>query len=1171
MPLRLEIKKELTARSDRVKSVDIYPAENPWVLTALYSGHVYIWDYSTNTLTKSFELCEVPVRCAKFIARKQWFIAGTDDMHLRVYNYNTMEKVKEWEAHTDYIRFVEVHPNRPYVISSSDDMSIKLWDWEKDFECVQVYEGHVHYVMMVKVNPRDTNTFASASLDRSIKVWGLTASTAHFSLEGPGAHERGVNCVDYYPGGDKPYLLSGADDRTVKIWDYQTKACLQTLEGHSHNVSSVCFHPRLPLIISSSEDGTVRLYHSTTYRPETTLNYGMERSWCLAPTKDANKVAIGYDEGTIVLKLGNERPVGSMDCNTGKIVWANGHEIQTTSVKGAAKEQESSDGEKITLNTRDLGSCEVYPQNLQHNCNGQFIVVCGDGEYIIYTSQALRNKAFGSALDFVWSNQGTGDFAIRESISRVKLFKNFKEHKTLALPISSAEGLMGGHCLAVRGSDSVIFFDWDEGEFIRKIDVEADTLYWNDAASAVVVQCSESYFVLTYDKEKVADAIMNGTVDPEEGVDGSFELDANITEQVKTGQWVGECFLYTDGNGKLNYYVGGETITLARLERPMYLLGFVPREDRVFLIDKAYNVVSYKLMLSVLNYQTAVVRNDFDAANEFLPTIPHSELAATARFLESQGFKEEALEVTTDSEHKFELAIDLKKIAVAKEILMEVKDEEESIEYQAKWKRLGDLALHFGDIDLAQVCAEKAEDLSGLLLLYSSAGNKEGMVRLGERACAAGRSNVAFIAYFITGKVEECIDLLVDTNRLPEAAFLARTYFPSKIDSVLELWKKDLSSINEKAAEALADPAKYANLFPDLDIALQVEKMFVSNRDKSVPASKYMDAKGELDLNLIEMIKNSNQSTTAAPAPAEPKPEEKEEVMEKVVEEVADKVSMSAPTPEPEPVEEPEVTPPPPPAEKSKKEEKVAAPTGEIEKKVVEPKGIESSEFIKKLCQIDKSRDYIIIVDRSASMKLQGRWKEAEAACKVLCHHACKCDADGITLYFFSSHSVTSKSTTPAFTKYENVASGQDVMKQFESKVNAPHGGTDLVSVLKDAFVSSDGKAISILVITDGMPDEPTEVAELIRDTANGLTKPDDILVSILQVGDDHKADEYLNELDEGLEKIGCTNDIVDVISHQMMVDELKESGSFAKLIERGVERLEGVDEADDDLDLDDL
>ena len=44
-------------------------------------------------------------------------------------------------------------------------------------------------------------------------------------------------------GGDRPYLISGADDKLVKIWDYQTKACVQTLDGHAHNiaaVSSVC-------------------------------------------------------------------------------------------------------------------------------------------------------------------------------------------------------------------------------------------------------------------------------------------------------------------------------------------------------------------------------------------------------------------------------------------------------------------------------------------------------------------------------------------------------------------------------------------------------------------------------------------------------------------------------------------------------------------------------------------------------------------------------------------------------------------------------------------------------------------------------------------------------------------------------------------------------------------
>ena len=91
-------------------------------------------------------------------------------MRLRVYNYNTMEKIKDMEAHADYIRFVEIHPTLPYILSSSDDMSMKLWDWDNKWECTSSFEGHAHYVMMCKFNLKDTNTFASASLDRTIKV-----------------------------------------------------------------------------------------------------------------------------------------------------------------------------------------------------------------------------------------------------------------------------------------------------------------------------------------------------------------------------------------------------------------------------------------------------------------------------------------------------------------------------------------------------------------------------------------------------------------------------------------------------------------------------------------------------------------------------------------------------------------------------------------------------------------------------------------------------------------------------------------------------------------------------------------------------------------------------------------------------------------------------------------
>jgi coatomer subunit beta' len=65
--------------------------------------------------------------------------------------------------------------------------------------------------------------------------------------------------------------------------------------------------------------------------------------------------------------------------------------------------------------------------------------------------------------------------------------------------------------------------------------------------------------------------------------------------------------------------------------------------------------------------------------------------------------------------------------------------------------------------------------------LYSSSGDKQGMFALAKQAVDAGRTNVAFLAYFVTGHVEECVQLLISTNRIPEAAFFARTYMPSKI------------------------------------------------------------------------------------------------------------------------------------------------------------------------------------------------------------------------------------------------------------------------------------------------------------------------------------------------------------------------------------------------------
>jgi len=119
------------------------------------------------------------------------------------------------------------------------------------------------------------------------------------------AHEKGVNYVEFYPGADRPYLVTTGDDKTVKVWDYLSKSCIQTMESHTNNVSFAMFHPNLPVIISGSEDGTIKLWNSGTYRLENTLSYGLERAWCIAVRKEANEVAVGFDEGSVVIKVSN--------------------------------------------------------------------------------------------------------------------------------------------------------------------------------------------------------------------------------------------------------------------------------------------------------------------------------------------------------------------------------------------------------------------------------------------------------------------------------------------------------------------------------------------------------------------------------------------------------------------------------------------------------------------------------------------------------------------------------------------------------------------------------------------------------------------------------------------------------------------------------------------------
>jgi hypothetical protein len=74
-----------------------------------------------------------------------------------------------------------------------------------------------------------------------------------------GGHESFVNSVAFSPDGK--LIVSGSDDNTVRLWDIEGNRVGQPFQGHEDSVNSVAFSPDGKLIVSGSDDNTVRLWN----------------------------------------------------------------------------------------------------------------------------------------------------------------------------------------------------------------------------------------------------------------------------------------------------------------------------------------------------------------------------------------------------------------------------------------------------------------------------------------------------------------------------------------------------------------------------------------------------------------------------------------------------------------------------------------------------------------------------------------------------------------------------------------------------------------------------------------------------------------------------------------------------------------------------------------------
>lgn len=186
-----------------------------------------------------------------------------------------------------------------------------------------------------------------------------------------------------------------------------------------------------------------------------------------------------------------------------------------------------------------------------------------------------------------------------------------------------------------------------------------------------------------------------------------------------------------------------------------------------------------------------------------------------------------------------------------------------------------------------------------------------------------------------------------------------------------------------------------------------------------------------------------------------------------------------------------------------------------------------------------EDRDFTLIIDKSGSMSTpdqaggRSRWDSAQESTLALARKCEQFDADGITVYLFSSR----------FKRFDNVTSNK-VAQIFQE--NDPAGTTDLAGVLKDAVNRYfQNKAAgqtkpggeTIIVITDGEPDDRKAVMRTIIEASLQMERDEELGISIIQVGNDATATRFLKALDDELQGAGAKFDICDTITIDDMAD----------------------------------